>query len=109
MEAPNQGLSSNKVPPNLASAPACSSGPEDEVHPAVEALRNGTLGLAFSGGGFMFVYFVGVLKALQDMGLIVAGKTKCAGASAGALACTSWASGTVLSHVNLPLVERGWR
>lgn len=38
-------------------------------------------------------YFIGVIKALEDMGVVGRGKTPCAGASAGAIVTTAWTAG----------------
>jgi hypothetical protein len=38
-------------------------------------------------------YFIGVIKALEDLGVVGRGKTPCAGASAGAIVTTAWTAG----------------
>ncbi|KAI8473192.1 MAG: hypothetical protein J3K34DRAFT_519202 [Monoraphidium minutum] len=55
-----------------------------EVHPAITALQQGTLGVGFSGSGFLLFYFFGVLSHLLDAG-VVSQRTPMAGSSGGAI------------------------
>ncbi|KIZ00064.1 hypothetical protein MNEG_7899 [Monoraphidium neglectum] len=54
------------------------------LHPAVRAHLEGSLGIAFSGGGFRYAYFLGVGEVLLDLGLVDP-STRVSGASSGSL------------------------
>lgn len=51
-----------------------------------QAVRGGTLGVGYAGGGFLVFYYIGVSKVLQQLGIIKPGEVKTAGASIGVLA-----------------------
>ncbi|KAI8477174.1 MAG: hypothetical protein J3K34DRAFT_398511 [Monoraphidium minutum] len=51
-----------------------------------QAVRGGTLGVGYAGGGFLIFYYLGVSKILHQLGIIKPGEVKTAGASAGVLA-----------------------
>lgn len=70
----------------------------NDAHPALVALRNNTFGVAFSGAGFLTPYFIGVLKALEDLRIVHA-RTPMAGASGGALV-------TAMQKSRLPYDQR---
>jgi hypothetical protein len=57
-----------------------------------EAHERGTLGFGFSAGGLLFPYYVGVVKALHDLG-ILGPNVPVAGASAGSLIAACYKSG----------------
>lgn len=43
---------------------------ENRPEPVVEALKAGSLGFGFSAGGMLFPYYIGVVEALEEMGII---------------------------------------
>jgi hypothetical protein len=64
------------------------------------AFQNGSLSFGFSAGGLMFPYYVGVVSALEQMGLAHRDTTKLAGASAGSLIAAAFNAG-----VSIPALE----
>lgn len=60
----------------------------EHCHPEriVEALRRGSIGFSFSGGGFLLPYFLGVIRFLLRIGMAKPGQTHVGGSSAGSLA-----------------------
>ncbi|KAL6760294.1 hypothetical protein V8C86DRAFT_1129211 [Haematococcus lacustris] len=68
----------------------CFKAESHHEHPAVAAWKAGRLGLTFSGGGFLLSYHLGVLEALQGVGVIQPGLTPVAGASSGSLAAAAF-------------------
>lgn len=70
------------LPPCLSSIP--SAHPPSPNHPSTS-----THALLLAP----FRYFIGVIKALEDMGVVRRCKTPCAGASAGAIVTTAWTAG----------------
>ncbi|GFH32818.1 patatin [Haematococcus lacustris] len=69
--------------PSLPRPPPRYVGPA-ALHPAVQAFQQGTLGFAFSGGGFFFPYHLGCVIQLKDMGILDQ-RTPLAGASCGSI------------------------
>mmetsp|Transcript_6088 Transcript_6088/g.17432 ORF Transcript_6088/g.17432 Transcript_6088/m.17432 type:complete len:512 (+) Transcript_6088:157-1692(+) len=65
---------------------------EDGKHPAITAFENGELSFGFSAGGLLFSYYIGVVFALHDLGIITR-ETKIGGASAGSLIAACYHSG----------------
>ncbi|KAI8471884.1 MAG: hypothetical protein J3K34DRAFT_458129 [Monoraphidium minutum] len=59
---------------------------------ALQAFQNGSLGLSFGGAGFLIWYYIGVIKVLQQLG-IVDKSTPVAGISSGALTAGALCSG----------------
>ena len=47
---------------------------ENRPEPVVEALKAGSLGFGFSAGGMLFPYYIGVVEALEEMGIITGKK-----------------------------------
>ena len=43
---------------------------ENKSEPVVEALKAGSLGFGFSAGGMLFPYYLGVVEALEELGII---------------------------------------
>lgn len=43
---------------------------ENRPEPVVEALKAGSLGFGFSAGGMLFPYYIGVVEALEELGII---------------------------------------
>lgn len=43
---------------------------ENKPGPVVEALRANSLGFGFSAGGMLFPYYIGVVEALEEMGIM---------------------------------------
>lgn len=43
---------------------------ENKPAPVVEALKAGSLGFGFSAGGMLFPYYIGVVEALEELGII---------------------------------------
>lgn len=68
-------------------------------NPVLDAVREKRLGFSFSGGGFLLPYFVGVVKALQSLGLM-GPSTQVAGSSAGSLIAASITSGVHMDTVS---------
>ena len=68
-------------------------------NPVLSAVRESRLGFSFSGGGFLLPYFVGVVKALQSLGLM-GPTTQVAGSSAGSLIAASVSSGVHMDTVS---------
>lgn len=48
---------------------------ENRPEPVVEALKAGSLGFGFSAGGMLFPYYIGVVEALEEMGIITGKET----------------------------------
>lgn len=65
---------------------------ENKPAPVVEALKAGSLGFGFSAGGMLFPYYIGVVEALEELGIITE-NTKLGGASAGSLIAACYHSG----------------
>lgn len=65
---------------------------ENRPEPVVEALKAGSLGFGFSAGGMLFPYYIGVVEALEELGIITE-DTKIGGASAGSLIAATYHSG----------------
>ncbi|KAI8477175.1 MAG: hypothetical protein J3K34DRAFT_515855 [Monoraphidium minutum] len=51
-----------------------------------QAVRGGSLGVGYGGGGFLVFYYIGISKILHQLGIIKPGSVKTAGASIGVLA-----------------------
>lgn len=75
------------TPDHAWTSPSYSEGIDnaDPVHLSA-ALRNGSIGFSFSGGGFLLPYYVGSIRTLAHLGLLRPGVTHVGGSSAGALA-----------------------
>ena len=43
---------------------------ENRPEPVVEALKAGSLGFGFSAGGMLFPYYIGVVEALEELGIL---------------------------------------
>ena len=43
---------------------------ENKPEPVVEALKAGSLGFGFSAGGMLFPYYIGVVEALEELGIL---------------------------------------
>jgi len=43
---------------------------ENRPEPVVEALKAGSLGFGFSAGGMLFPYYIGVVEALEELGIM---------------------------------------
>ncbi|WIA18357.1 hypothetical protein OEZ85_009822 [Tetradesmus obliquus] len=56
------------------------------------AIQQGTVGVSFSGAGFLIFYYIGVLEVLSKLGVLKP-QAKLAGASSGALITTSYCGG----------------
>lgn len=65
---------------------------ENRPEPVVEALKAGSLGFGFSAGGMLFPYYIGVVEALEELGIMTE-DTKIGGASAGSLIAACYHSG----------------
>ncbi|GBF88177.1 hypothetical protein Rsub_00889 [Raphidocelis subcapitata] len=50
-----------------------------------DAVNSGNVGISYAGGGFLVLYFLGVSKTLQQLGIARPGSVRTAGASVGAL------------------------
>ncbi|GBF88176.1 hypothetical protein Rsub_00888 [Raphidocelis subcapitata] len=50
-----------------------------------DAVNSGNVGVGYAGGGFLVLYFLGVSKTLQQLGIARPGSVRTAGASVGAL------------------------
>ncbi|GFH08189.1 patatin [Haematococcus lacustris] len=92
---PNDDLSVSDAPNTRLQEPdtginPCFKAESHPEHPAVAAWKAGRLGLTFSGGGFLLSYHLGVLEALQGIGVIQPGLTPVAGASSGSLAAAAF-------------------
>ncbi|GFH28674.1 patatin, partial [Haematococcus lacustris] len=92
---PNDDLSVSDAPTTRLQDPdtginPCFKAESHPEHPAVAAWKAGCLGLTFSGGGFLLSYHLGVLEALQGIGVIQPGLTPVAGASSGSLAAAAF-------------------
>ena len=48
---------------------------ENRPEPVVEALKAGSLGFGFSAGGMLFPYYIGVVEALEELGILTGKKT----------------------------------
>lgn len=61
----------------------------------LSAFHHGKLGFSFSGGGYLILYYVGIFKALEQLGIIQPGQAAppVAGASSGALTTAAICSG----------------
>lgn len=68
------------------------------LHPALKAHLQGTLGVAFSGGGFRYAYFIGVAQVLQELGILYP-TIPVAGASSGALSAVFVKLGFQMDYV----------
>lgn len=71
-----------------------------------EAFASGSLGFGFSAGGLMFPYYVGVVSALEEMGVLKR-PHQVAGASAGSLIAASFNSGLDMRVVEESMVLFG--
>ncbi|GBF87627.1 hypothetical protein Rsub_00338 [Raphidocelis subcapitata] len=61
----------------------------------LEAFQHGKLGLSFGGAGYLILWYAGVVKVFQELGIIESGRaTPVAGASSGALTAATICSGT---------------
>lgn len=71
-------------------------------HPALKAYKAGSLGVGFSGGGFLLPYHLGVAARFKELGIITP-KTNVSGASAGSLtavlSCTDMSLEDIRSHL----------
>ena len=83
--------SPTRAPPPTTRAPT-NARAGDRAHPARDAHASGSLGFGFSGGGFLFPYFIGVADALVTFG-VIGPTTPVAGASAGSLIAAAVAAG----------------
>ncbi|GBF88990.1 patatin-like phospholipase domain-containing protein [Raphidocelis subcapitata] len=70
------------------------------------AFQNDTLSFGFSAGGLMFPYYVGVVSALEEMG-VLRRPHQLAGASAGSLVAAAYNSGLDMRTVEESLVAFG--
>ncbi|KAF8064606.1 HEBP2 [Scenedesmus sp. PABB004] len=71
-----------------------------------QAFINGSLGFAFSAGGLVFPYYVGLVSRLVDAG-VLSRPSQLAGSSAGSLIAASFNAGLDMATVERSMIEFG--
>lgn len=69
---PSSGATAGGIDPwqaSISSGDSPDKG-ENKPGPVVEALRAGSLGFGFSAGGMLFPYYIGVVEALEELGIM---------------------------------------
>ena len=70
---PSSGALKGGIDPWQASVSSGDKNPdrgENKPGPVVDALQAGSLGFGFSAGGMLFPYYIGVVEALEELGII---------------------------------------
>ena len=70
---PSAGALKGGIDPWRASVSSGDKNPdrgENKPGPVVEALKAGSLGFGFSAGGMLFPYYIGVVEALEELGIM---------------------------------------
>ncbi|GAX84111.1 hypothetical protein CEUSTIGMA_g11534.t1 [Chlamydomonas eustigma] len=71
----------------------------DRLQASLSSSASQGLGFSFSGGGFMLPYYLGCLKSLQALDLLIPGETHVGGCSAGSLAAVVATCGIPVNDV----------